>query len=140
MVSIRSLLCLGLLGGVLAHKNHTKPGYMKRAEVRKREDTSAVSAVPRPLFGNVPYGVTLFDCVVPGVVALSFDDGPFALTSEMIDLFNAADIQVTLFVCGNNGGDYQTVGDSSMPYHDTILKAFNSGHQIGSHSFTHPDF
>jgi peptidoglycan/xylan/chitin deacetylase (PgdA/CDA1 family) len=135
MVSIRSLLCLGFLGGVLAC---ARPEHMKRSELRKRDDTSAVEAVPRPLFGNVPYGVTLYDCVVPGVVALSFDDGPFSMTSEMIDMFNAADIQVTLFVCGDNG-DY-SFGDSSMPLHDTILKAFNSGHQIASHSFTHPYF
>lgn len=35
------------------------------------------SSGTRPRLGNVPYGVTLSDCSVPGTVALTFDDGPY---------------------------------------------------------------
>lgn len=31
----------------------------------------------RPKLGNVPYGVQLSACTVPGTVALTFDDGPY---------------------------------------------------------------
>jgi peptidoglycan/xylan/chitin deacetylase (PgdA/CDA1 family) len=96
------------------------------------------SAVPRALFGNIPYGVTITDCVATGVVAMTFDDGPYTATDQLLDTLNAAGIQATFFMSGNNGGK-NNIGDSSNPYFNIVKKAFDSGHQIASHTWTHQD-
>lgn len=54
--------------------------------------------IPRPLVGNVPYGMRINSCTVPGKVALTFDDGPGALTNELLDLLDEYDSKVTFFV------------------------------------------
>jgi hypothetical protein len=35
------------------------------------------STIARPKVGNVPYGVAITQCTVPGKVALTYDDGPY---------------------------------------------------------------
>jgi peptidoglycan/xylan/chitin deacetylase (PgdA/CDA1 family) len=39
-------------------------------------------------------------CTVPGVVALTFDDGPFVYTQSVLDQLNAAGIHATFFQNG----------------------------------------
>ncbi|RYP13934.1 hypothetical protein DL767_010526 [Monosporascus sp. MG133] len=51
----------------------------------KGEDTSDV---PRPRVGNVPYGGTgIYRCVYEGDIALTYDDGPFDHTGDLLDVF-----------------------------------------------------
>jgi len=52
------------------------------------------SGVPRPLFGNVPYGVVISKCTVPGKIALTFDDGPNKFTNELLDVLKASNAKV----------------------------------------------
>src|SRR5436305_12589863 len=50
-------------------------------------------------------GITVVsNCVVNGVVALSFDDGPFQFTSQLLDLLKTNNITATFFVNGHNYG------------------------------------
>jgi peptidoglycan/xylan/chitin deacetylase (PgdA/CDA1 family) len=70
---------------------------------------------------------------------MTFDDGPYPYTSQLIDTLNAAGVKATFFVAGNNGAK-NDIGLTSNPYYSVVQKAFNSGHQIASHSWTHQDF
>ena len=46
------------------------------------------SAVPRPPLGDVRIsGAGIYDCVNAGEIALTFDDGPYLYTSDLLDKF-----------------------------------------------------
>jgi peptidoglycan/xylan/chitin deacetylase (PgdA/CDA1 family)/spore germination protein YaaH len=68
--------------------------------------------------------------VVPGKVALTFDDGPDPRsTPAILDALRRAGVPATFFVVGLNA--------ARAP--DLVRRAFAEGHVIGNHSFTHPD-
>jgi peptidoglycan/xylan/chitin deacetylase (PgdA/CDA1 family) len=114
--------------------------------------SSALPAESSALAGdsNVPVGQAIFSCTEPGTFALTYDDGPFLYTDHILDLLAATDIKVrlplisnplsiltsscqaTFFVNGNNFGninDYQAV----------VRRMIADGHQVGSHTYAHPD-
>jgi peptidoglycan/xylan/chitin deacetylase (PgdA/CDA1 family) len=94
--------------------------------------------VPRPLFGSVPYGVEISHCTVPGKVALTFDDGPYIYTSDMLDLLKANNVNATFFVVGANGGKGE-IQDPNTGYPAIIRRMIAENHQVGSHSWSHQD-
>jgi peptidoglycan-N-acetylglucosamine deacetylase len=63
-------------------------------------------------------------------IVLSFDDGPDPrYTPKILDVLKAKDVKAVFFVIGLNGD-----------LHPTLLERLvNEGHEIGNHSFTHPD-
>ncbi len=64
-------------------------------------------------------------------MTLTFDDGPSpTLTQRLLTVLAKHGVKAAFFVVGErlqNGGI------------DTMKAAFDKGHQIGNHSFTHPD-
>jgi peptidoglycan/xylan/chitin deacetylase (PgdA/CDA1 family) len=63
------------------------------------------SSIPRDLLGSVLYGSAgIYDCVNPGDMALTFDDGPFIYTSHILDLLGQYNASATFFITGNNNG------------------------------------
>jgi peptidoglycan/xylan/chitin deacetylase (PgdA/CDA1 family) len=63
------------------------------------------SSIPRALLGSVLYGSAgIYDCVNPGDMALTFDDGPFIYTSHILDLLDQHNASATFFITGNNNG------------------------------------
>ncbi|GFF60146.1 hypothetical protein IFM61606_05802 [Aspergillus udagawae] len=96
------------------------------------------SSVPRPKIGDVPYGVSIRACNVPGKVALTFDDGPYIYTSDLLDILKARGVKATFFLVGNNGGKGQ-INDPRTGYPSLIRRMYNEGHQIGSHTWSHQD-
>lgn len=61
---------------------------------------------------------------------MTFDDGPNPKTThQLLRLLKKRGIKVTFFVLGKNAEKYP----------DTIAWAYNDGHEIGSHSRSHPD-
>ncbi|KAI9342050.1 hypothetical protein DFJ73DRAFT_532984 [Zopfochytrium polystomum] len=78
-------------------------------------------------------GITVtYKCTVPGTVAITFDDGPFLYLGAVADQFTAAGGKTTFFINGNNADClYDHMGD--------IVRAFNNGHQIASHTWSHPN-
>lgn len=65
-------------------------------------------------------------------IILTFDDGPhLKWTPKLLDFLAAEGIKGLFFVLGNRvaapGGK------------DIVRRAFNEGHQIGNHSYSHPD-
>ena len=62
-------------------------------------------------------------------IALTFDDGPHPVqTPKILDLLDKYGIKATFF----------TVGINATYYSDTLEMVANRGHEIGNHTFTHP--
>jgi peptidoglycan/xylan/chitin deacetylase (PgdA/CDA1 family) len=77
-------------------------------------------------------GTIYYKCTTPGVVAVTFDDGPYIYTDSVLDQLKAAGQQATFFINGNN---YGYIYD----YNSTIQRYVNEGHQVGSHTWDHAD-
>src|SRR5438876_7114523 len=64
-------------------------------------------------------------------IAMTFDDGPSAtLTPKLLDLLAAHHIKATFFVIGENVAEHP----------DIVAWAAREGHEIGNHSWSHPNF
>ena len=61
------------------------------------------------------------------VIALTFDDGPVALTEKVLEVLNEFDAKATFFCIGNRIGGKE----------DILRKADAQGHLIGNHSYSH---
>ncbi|QRV72791.1 chitin deacetylase [Ceratobasidium sp. AG-Ba] len=95
-------------------------------------------------------GQVITACSVPNTIAITFDDGPYKWTRQIVDALNAAGAKGfvimkpdryleandsetrTFFVNGNN---YGCIYDS--PNADNIKYAYDQGHQIASHTWAH---
>ncbi|KAL2870413.1 chitin deacetylase [Aspergillus lucknowensis] len=76
-----------------------------------------------------PYGTYINHCDVPGTVALTFDDGPYIYTEELLDLLDAYGAKATFFM---NGHNLET-------NHRLLQRIVNEGHQLASHTWGHPN-
>ncbi|RYP07006.1 hypothetical protein DL764_002829 [Monosporascus ibericus] len=81
---------------------------------------------------DVPYGTVIYSCTRPGVVALTFDDGPFIYTQELLNTLRASGQRATFFVNGQNWGNINN-------HVSTIRRMVAEGHQVASHTWSHPD-
>jgi peptidoglycan-N-acetylglucosamine deacetylase len=64
-------------------------------------------------------------------IALTFDDGPEQkLTPKLLELLAAHGIKATFFVIGQNVTEHP----------DIVARAAREGHEIGNHSWSHPNF
>lgn len=90
---------------------------------------AAASATPVQLARRAPQpGVVITTCSKPGVLALAYDDGPYQLTSELVDILDEAGAKATFFWTGTL---YGCIYDGA----DAVKKAYESGHQIASHTW-----
>ena len=66
----------------------------------------------------------------PGLIALTFDDGPDPKwTPPILDILKQENVPATFFVIGKNG----------QAHPELVLRMVNEGHEIGNHTFTHPN-
>ncbi|KAJ5272763.1 Glycoside hydrolase/deacetylase beta/alpha-barrel [Penicillium angulare] len=79
----------------------------------------------------IPYGIIITHCNSPGVVALTFDDGPYIYTGQMLDTLSQHGARVTFFLNGVNKGNIEA-------FPELVQRAVNEGHQLGSHTWNHP--
>lgn len=86
----------------------------------------------------MPYGVDLYHCTLNGMVALTFDDGPYIYTPALLDTLASNNVKATFFVVGDNGGKGQ-IQDPSTGYPDIIRRMVAEGHMVGSHTWGHQD-
>ena len=64
------------------------------------------------------------------VISLTFDDAPSPKTKELVDLLKSLEIKATFFILRCN-----------LKYYKEELKyIYDNGHEIGNHSYSHPDF
>jgi cellulose synthase/poly-beta-1,6-N-acetylglucosamine synthase-like glycosyltransferase/peptidoglycan/xylan/chitin deacetylase (PgdA/CDA1 family)/spore germination protein YaaH len=63
-------------------------------------------------------------------VALTFDDGPDPdVTPDILDILKQAKVPATFFIIGVNGEEYP----------DLLRREVAEGHELGNHTFTHPN-
>jgi cellulose synthase/poly-beta-1,6-N-acetylglucosamine synthase-like glycosyltransferase/peptidoglycan/xylan/chitin deacetylase (PgdA/CDA1 family)/spore germination protein YaaH len=66
----------------------------------------------------------------PGLIALTFDDGPDPKwTPAILDILKRENVPATFFVIGKNG----------QAYPELMRRLVNEGHEIGNHTYTHPN-
>ncbi|PYS98689.1 MAG: polysaccharide deacetylase [Acidobacteria bacterium] len=66
----------------------------------------------------------------PGKIALTFDDGPDPRwTPQILDILKTENVKATFFIVGENGQENP----------DLLRRIVAEGHEIGNHSFTHPN-
>jgi cellulose synthase/poly-beta-1,6-N-acetylglucosamine synthase-like glycosyltransferase/peptidoglycan/xylan/chitin deacetylase (PgdA/CDA1 family)/spore germination protein YaaH len=66
----------------------------------------------------------------PGLIALTFDDGPDPnWTPAILDILKQEKVSATFFIIGKNG----------QAYPDLLRRIVNEGHEIGNHTYTHPN-
>jgi peptidoglycan/xylan/chitin deacetylase (PgdA/CDA1 family) len=70
------------------------------------------------------------------MIALTFDDGPGVYTSQLLDILDKNQVKATFFVTGNNFGP---IDDPTTQWPSILQRMHASGHQIASHTWTHPD-
>ncbi len=66
----------------------------------------------------------------PGLLALTFDDGPDARwTDEIVDALTTLGVPATFFV----------IGENVEKYPDVVRRIMAAGNEVGNHTFTHPN-
>jgi cellulose synthase/poly-beta-1,6-N-acetylglucosamine synthase-like glycosyltransferase/peptidoglycan/xylan/chitin deacetylase (PgdA/CDA1 family)/spore germination protein YaaH len=66
----------------------------------------------------------------PGLVALTFDDGPDARwTPRILDILKEKGVPATFFI----------VGENALTERGLIDRMIREGHEVGSHTYTHPN-
>ncbi len=66
----------------------------------------------------------------PGVVALTFDDGPDPTwTPKILDILKAAHVPATFFI----------IGENALTNRGLLARLIAEGHEVGNHTYTHPN-
>lgn len=103
------------------------------------------------LASAVPFGLQIYSCTTPGVIAPGFDDGPWIYSEDILNRYatcgnvlaiseltkttsrmEAAGFKATWFINGANKGNI-------YDYNSTLQRMVSMGHQIGSHTWSHKD-
>ena len=71
-------------------------------------------------------------CDQPNTLAITFDDGPFHYTAELLDLLDKENVKATFFMNGKNIGDI-------TKFEDVVKRAYDEGHHVASHTWDHRD-
>lgn len=77
-------------------------------------------------------GTVITSCTEANTIALTFDDGPYTYEPTILSALEAAGAKATFFVTGN-------LYDCIYNNEDTLKSAYDAGHQIGSHTWSHTD-
>src|SRR6266571_5042571 len=119
-MSVSRLLFFCFLGLLAIH--HICAETTIAAKVSKKNKPSAPTEPP----------ITFSSVHVDGpYIAMTFDDGPSAtLTSKLLDLLATHHIKATFFVIGENVAEHPEI----------VERAAREGHEIGNHSWSHPNF
>ncbi|KAF9159094.1 hypothetical protein DFQ26_006919 [Actinomortierella ambigua] len=84
------------------------------------------------LVKRAPTAAIITNCTQPGQVALTYDDGPSNYTQKLIDYLNSKKAYATFYVNGDNNGRIED-------HASAVLSAYQAGHQIASHTYSHDD-
>ncbi|KAH6850175.1 hypothetical protein B0I37DRAFT_107019 [Chaetomium sp. MPI-CAGE-AT-0009] len=111
--------------------------YGTGCDANQKPDGADTSAVPRPKLGSVQYGgAGIYDCKNPGDIALTFDDGPYIYTNDLLDKLKSYGAKATFFLTGTNLGKGK-INDPATIYPAIIRRMHDEGHQIASHTWAH---
>ena len=77
-----------------------------------------------------PYVIDEYGAKDPKKIAITFDDGPDQQwTPKMLDVLKEKNVKATFFV----------IGVEAEKYPNLTRRIYDEGHEIGNHTFTHPD-
>jgi peptidoglycan-N-acetylglucosamine deacetylase len=77
-----------------------------------------------------PYVINEYGARDAKKIAITFDDGPDPQwTPKILDVLKQKDAKATFFVIGVEGDHYASL----------LKRMYDEGHEIGNHTFTHPD-
>ncbi|KAG8753483.1 Carbohydrate esterase 4 protein, partial [Ceratobasidium sp. 423] len=98
-----------------------------------RFSVAQIATLASTLFGAAHATASVVTkCTEPNTVAITFDDGPYNWTMELVDLLDKYGAKGTFFVNGNNYG---------CIYSEENAKRLNylieKGHQLASHTWAH---
>lgn len=66
----------------------------------------------------------------PGLVALTFDDGPDPVwTPKILDVLKREHVPATFFI----------IGENALTNHGLLTRLIREGHEVGNHTYTHPN-
>ena len=99
---------------------------------------SPIPPSTRPWLGSVPYGEGIYTCQAPGTIALTYDDGPYLWTSQLLDILDNYGIKATFFITARNLNK-GPLDDPNLPWAAVLRRMYRSGHQIAGHSMDHRD-
>ena len=95
---------------------------------------------PKPALNSFPAidpskkAVMITKCTRPGVFALTYDDGVFDYTDQLLNILATNNVKATFFINAYNWGDI-----SKNPFKAALLKMSAAGHHIASHTYDHLD-
>ncbi|KAF2255788.1 carbohydrate esterase family 4 protein [Trematosphaeria pertusa] len=113
--------------------------YGPACDANKVPNGADTRNIARPQLGSVPYGGEgIYQCTVPGTVAITYDDGPYIYTNDVLDQFASYGMKATFFITGNNIGK-GAIDDASTPWPAVISRMLSEGHQVASHTWSHQD-
>lgn len=123
------LACLTAVAGAAPAPNSATPA----PAVPTAPAAPAGYALPKDAAAPAPTGapkITFSQCHVDGpYIAMTFDDGPHATnTPRLLDMLKQRKIKATFFV----------VGQCAAEYPDIMKRIAAEGHEIASHSWSHP--
>ena len=93
-------------------------------------NVTLTTRLPVKVDSKIPTGVVIRTCTVKGSFALTFDDGPYKFTGQVLDLLKEAGMPATFFVNGKNWGDIESPEGTAL-----IKRTLAEGHQIASHTY-----
>ncbi|KAG0290111.1 hypothetical protein BGZ96_006429 [Linnemannia gamsii] len=107
--------------------------FINAAPTATTADNDAhIAGYSRAVSAAAPGVKLVYKCTVPNTVAMTFDDGPFEYTADLVKLFNSKNAKATFFINGQNNGKI-------TDYAGAVKQAYASGHQIASHTWDHGD-
>ncbi|QYH19692.1 polysaccharide deacetylase family protein [Corynebacterium aquatimens] len=96
-------------------------------ELRPAEPAPQPAPPPAPEVGVERPAEPVPDLCV-NCVAITFDDGPVAITDTLLDILKEKNAQATFFVVGGNANANPKI----------MQRMRDEGHTIGNHTYTHP--
>jgi len=98
---------------------------------RRKIDIAPNGLIADERFINLPLPYTIERTGYrPGLVALTFDDGPDTTwTPKILDILKAEHVHATFFV----------VGENALTRSSLLTRLVHEGHDVGSHTYTHPN-
>ncbi|KAG1152212.1 hypothetical protein G6F37_000964 [Rhizopus arrhizus] len=78
--------------------------------------------------GNTASAEDIYGCPDERTWSLTFDDGPSEFTHELLDILDDLNVKATFCVMGAHVKKYPEI----------VKRAYDAGHQIASHTYSHP--
>jgi peptidoglycan/xylan/chitin deacetylase (PgdA/CDA1 family) len=92
-----------------------------------------IPQLPEPYQTALPHGIVINHCSIPGTIALTFDDGPYIYTAQVLDTLAHHGARATFFLNGRNRGHIDQ-------FPDLVKRAHAEGHQLGSHTYVERNY